>query len=177
VDLSQGIDGYLARRSRNFRRSIDRAMAAVRRAGLVLETVTGAPADATSLFERLMSVERRSWKGQDGVGLALPEMEAFYRRMVARLCRRGGLVLTFARNDERDVGYILGALFDGSYRGLQFSYDDDLAAIGLGNALQRHTMEAVASTGITFYDLGAEVDYKYRWCDHVSETVTLVVRR
>ncbi len=182
IDLEGGVDGFLARRSRNFRRAALRARARAEAEGIRFESIltAGQPRDdGPALFARMMAVERASWKGGEGVGLAIPDMEAFYEAMVPRLAARGRLALTFARatDNDRDVGYILGAVFAGAYRGLQFSYDDAYAALGLGNVLQLHTMDWAAQQGLGLYDLGAEVEYKLRWSDRVIESLTIVVRR
>jgi hypothetical protein len=177
VDLADGVDAYLGRRSPKFRRGVLRARDRAAQAGITFETGSGGVADAQALFARVMAVEHCSWKGREGVGLAVPQMEAFYRVMLERLVRRGRLALTFARHQGQDVGYVLGARFAGTYRGLQFSYDQDHAALGLGNALQLDMMERLERQGIGLYDLGAEVEYKRRWCDRLVETSTFVLRR
>ena len=49
----------------------------------------------------------------------------FYQRALPRLAARGALRLSFARDGERDVGYVLGGVLGDTYRGLQLSYDAD----------------------------------------------------
>jgi CelD/BcsL family acetyltransferase involved in cellulose biosynthesis len=83
----------------------------------------------------------------------------------------------FATLGGRDVGYILGAVFEGEYRGLQFSYDDDHARLGLGGLLQFHQVTALCAEGVARYDLGTEMDYKRRWAEEVMETEMLVLVR
>jgi CelD/BcsL family acetyltransferase involved in cellulose biosynthesis len=104
-------------------------------------------------------------------------MQLFYARMLPRLCALGQQRTMFARHAGRDVGYILGAVLDGEYRGLQFSYDDDLARLGLGGLLQYQQIAALCDEGVLRYDLGTEMDYKRRWAEATLETEMLVLVR
>ena len=104
-------------------------------------------------------------------------MRAFYGAMLPRLCALGQQRTIFARLADRDVGYILGAVMVGEYRGLQFSYDADLAEFGVGGLLQYHQVTELCAEGIARYDLGTEMDYKRRWAEEIMETEMLVLVR
>ena len=134
-------------------------------------------AEADALYDRIQAVEARSWKAREGVGISAGPMRAFYGAMLPRLCALGQQRTLFARAEDRDIGYILGAVFEGEYRGLQFSYDDDWRALGLGSLLQYHQIVALCDEGIGRYDLGTEMDYKRRWAEEVMETEMLVLVR
>jgi CelD/BcsL family acetyltransferase involved in cellulose biosynthesis len=97
--------------------------------------------------------------------------------MLPRLCAKGQQRTVFARAEGRDVGYIFGAVFEGEYRGLQFSYDDDHAELGIGGLLQMHQIIELCAEGVARYDLGTEMDYKRRWAEDVMETEMLVLVR
>ena len=71
----------------------------------------------------------------------------------------------------------IGAVFEGEYRGLQFSYDDDHARLGLGSLLQLHQVTELCAEGVLRYDLGTEMDYKRRWAEEIMETEMLVLVR
>jgi CelD/BcsL family acetyltransferase involved in cellulose biosynthesis len=105
-------------------------------------------------------------------------MRGFYARMIPKLAARGALRLLFARQGERDVGYILGGVLAGCYRGLQFSYDVELEPLGVGNAMQLEQLTALCAEGVTLYDLGSEVPYKSRWGEeHLVTQMVIVTRR
>jgi hypothetical protein len=177
ASLDGGLDGFLARRSRDLRKSLRKGLRAAADQGVTFEAVRVSEPEAGALYERILDIERTSWKARDGVGIAAGPMRAFYGHMLPRLCARGQQRTIFARCDGRDVGYILGAVFEGEYRGLQFSYDDAFARLGLGGLLQHAQVAALCEEGVARYDLGTEMDYKRRWAEDVMETEMLVLVR
>jgi hypothetical protein len=177
ASLDGGLDGFLGRRSRELRKTIRKSIAAAANAGIELESVRATRDEASALYDRIQAVEARSWKSDEGVGISQGPMRAFYGEMLPRLCEHRQQRTLFARVGERDVGYVLGAVFEGEYRGLQFSYDDELSRIGIGSLLQYHQVAALCDEGIGRYDLGTEMDYKRRWAEDIMETEMLVLVR
>jgi len=177
ASLDGGIDGFLSRRPRELRKSLRKTLRAAAALQVTFESVRVGPDDAAALYERIQQVEATSWKAREGVGISTGSMRAFYGHMLPRLCLLGQQRTMFARVDDRDIGYILGAVFEGEYRGLQFSYDDDHTALGLGGLLQYHQIVELCGEGIGRYDLGTEMDYKRRWAEDVMETEMLVLVR
>ena len=177
ASLDGGVDGFLARRSRELRKSLRKSLRAADDAGLTFESVRATRGEARALYERIQAVETRSWKSQEGVGISAGPMRAFYAAMLPRLCALGQQRTIFARQHGRDVGYILGAVMGGEYRGLQFSYDDELSRLGIGGLLQYHQVVELCDEGVARYDLGTEMDYKRRWAEDIMETEMLVLVR
>lgn len=177
ASLEGGVDGFLGRRSKNFRRALARAERRALAAGLTfVEADPGEDADA--LYRRIQAIERRSWKGQAGVGIEAGGMRDFYRLMLRRLMARGGHRVLFGRIGERDVAYVLGGLWGDGYRGLQFSFDDDYAELSLGNVCQLEQIRRLASEGVRTYDLGTSgLDYKARWAETEVGTVAVLILR
>lgn len=185
ASLEGGLDGFLSRRSRELRKSIRKSARAAELAGVTFESVRvpvplashEVEAQAGALYDRIQAVETSSWKSRDGVGIAQGPMRAFYAAMLPRLCALGQQRTIFARLGDRDVGYILGAVMGGEYRGLQFSFDDDLRPLGLGGLLQYQQVVELCEGGVGRYDLGTEMDYKRRWAEETMETEMLVLVR
>ena len=178
ASLEGGVDGFLSRRSRELRKSLRKSLRAATEAGITFESVRCTdPAAAAALYDRIQAVEAHSWKSRDGVGISAGPMRAFYGEMLPRLCATQQQRTLFARAADHDVGYILGAVFEGEYRGLQFSYDDDHAQLGLGGLLQYQQVIELCADGVTRYDLGTEMDYKRRWAEEIMETEMLVLVR
>lgn len=189
ADLSVGAEAFLGRRSKNFRRNLLRAQKRAALRGIVIEPTCQAdqvrrdPASVEALVpqwhERIIAIESRSWKGQDGVGINQGSFGAFYQLMMPRLARSGVLRLAFLRDSRagnRDIGYVLGALFGKTYRGLQFSFDADYADLSLGNLGQWQQIQWLCDEGALEYDLGTDMSYKTRWADSSFTTETILCR-
>jgi hypothetical protein len=172
-DLSRGVDEYLKRRSSGFRANLRKADRRADRRGIRFEVAD--EDDAESTFDRILAVEKRSWKGLRYVGIDREPMCSFYRDMNRRLVESGLRRLIFARHEGDDVAYIFGALFGDTYRGLQFSFDQRYASLSLGNLCQLAEIRRLVAQGIPRYDLGTEVQYKKRWGDEVFATMSLVL--
>lgn len=178
ASLDGGIDGYLSRRSRELRKSIRKSVRAATEAGIVFESIrVHDAAAATALYDRIQAIEVSSWKSRDGVGISTGPMRAFYELMLPRLAATGQQRTIIARRGERDLGYVLGAVWKGEYRGLQFSYDEEFAALGIGSLLQYHQLLELCEDGVGRYDLGTEMDYKRRWAEETMQTEMLVIVR
>lgn len=172
ASLEGGVAGFLSRRSSKMRRELARAHRRAEAAGLTVESASG-----PGLLDRMVEVEKRSWKGFRGEGLMIPPMFAFYRGIVARLTPRGAVRAHFLRHRGEDVGYILGGVRDNAYRGFQFSFDERFSALSPGNLLQLAQIEALCAEGVTLYDLGVDMGYKRRWGEIALETMTVLVMR
>lgn len=176
ASLDGGVDGFLGRRSRNFRKAMRASQRDAAAAGITFEHARVADAaGAAALYQRILAVEVRSWKGRDGVGIHQGPMNQFYAAMLPRLAAHGRQRTVFARHRDRDVAYCLGAVFDGEYRGLQFSFDADYARFSLGGLCQLTQIAELAEEGTRRYDLGQEMEYKRRWAEDVFETAMLVL--
>jgi hypothetical protein len=172
ASLTDGLDAYLARRSPKLRSNLRRA---ARRAESVSVSFEAGEGSVEALFSRMLDVEERSWKGALRSGLLMPDMERFYRMIAERMARQGRLRVLFARCGGEDVGYILGGVRDGIYRGFQFSFDQRLGELSLGSLMQRAQIAALCEEGIETYDLGMDVRYKRRWADRARDTLTVAV--
>ncbi len=192
--LDGGMDTYLDRRSARFRRNARQAANRAQSAGIRFEWVQGGGA---AVVQRAIAVEQASWKGRTGSGLADPAFAGFYLDLADNLdtvnhssnnlssnnlssdvsdVSEGRLRAGFAVAGRQDVGYILGAVRRGRYRGLQLAYSSHFPALSLGNLLQLGQMERLVTEGVTRYDLGMDMPYKVSWSDELFVTETLALR-
>ena len=170
------LEGYLARRSAKLRASLRRAARRVRSAGIEFQLLAPEPGSADAVYARVLAVEGRSWKAATGNGVDRGPMREFYARMFPRLAARGALRVLFARRDGEDVGYLSGGLAGAHFRGLQFSFDERLRALGLGNVLQLEMIARLCAEGVRAYDLGGQSAYKARFGEREVATLALVAR-
>ncbi len=177
ASLHGGLDGFMARRSPQFRRNLGKNVRRAAAAGITFAAVAITPENAAGLFERILACEKHSWKGRDGVGMSVESMRDFYAAMLPLLARTGAGRLMFAGLEGRDIAYVLGARIGDEYRGLQFSYHDEYANLSLGSLCQYHQIVALIAEGVTLYDLGSEMEYKQRWAEAAFVTQIHVVIR
>lgn len=170
IDLADGVEGWLARRSRKFRRTL----AAAEKTCAELEIVDASREAPAELYERILAIQRRTYKWAEGTDIfQIPAYAAFYRALLDRFAAGGGLRLLFAHRDGEDLAHIFGAVSGATYRGLQMSYVDDARDLGLGNFLQLENLRRCEAENITRYDLGMVSPYKERWADRRDERVTV----
>ena len=178
ASLEDGWEGFLSRRSSNFRRNLRRSERMAHNTGLVFEPYSGplSPEAMLHLYERMLSVEARSWKGRSGQGINDGAMESFYRHMLPDLARAGRMRAVIARDPQgHDVAYVFGAVFGGTFRGLQVSFDDAYRQMSLGNVMQAQVIRLLCEQGVERYDLGSDLPYKTRWAEPGLSTLTLAV--
>jgi len=165
IDLDEGLEGWLGRRSPKFRRTLRDS----EKSGEI-EIVEAGGEPAADLFARILAVQARTYKWREGTDILIaPEYAAFYRSLLTALRAGGELRLLFARRGDEDVAYIFGGVAGDTYRGLQMSYIEELRPLGLGNRLQLENLRRCEAGGIARYDLGMHSAYKERWADRREE--------
>lgn len=172
ADISGGIDIWLGQRSSKFRANIRRILRKSKNVNIEAVYIQGKEVEVESLYQRILNVEGKSWKGKAGTGILDGAMRVFYEKMLPRLARRGALRIVFLRKDEEDIAYVFGGLLGNTYRGLQMSYDNQFREYGLGNLIQYKMIENLCEEGIEVYDLGSEVEYKSSWASDRLITTT-----
>ena len=174
ADIRDSLDAFLSRRSAKMRHNLRRGARRASEMGLEYEYLPNVEErEVERIYERILRIEERSWKGRSGTGILDGGMNTFYRLMLPRLARRQALRVLFGTLNGRDISFVFGGLFDNTYRGLQVSFDDEYREWALGNLMQMGMIERLASEGIERYDLGSELEYKSRWAEDVHVTTTL----
>lgn len=173
IDLGAGgLDGWLARRTRNFRRSVSRASLPTS-----VEVVDGQGVSPEESFERILRVQERSYKARDGDDIfTIPMYRDFYSSLLRDLHASGELRLSFAVRNGEDLAYHFGFTRGVHYRGFQMSFVEEARPLGLGTALQMLHLHRAEEEGVTRYDLGMLAPYKERWCDRIDRTVLAILQ-
>ena len=175
VDLSGGVEAFLARRSRGFRSGLRADRRRVHGAGIAFDYE--APADPASALRRILELEARGWKEAAAQGIfQSPRPRRFYGDLFARAAAAGRLRTIFAQREGVDVAYAVGGLAGTTYRGYQMTYAQEHARLGIGNVTQLEMMERLAAEGVVrLFDLGMEVEYKRRWEDRRLRFSTVLI--
>jgi len=178
TSLANGFDGWLGQRSAGFRANLRRALRFADREGVTFERLDASPGvDPQALYARVLAIEAQSWKGMSESGFTSGSMHTFYEHTFSRIVPDGSFRGLVARIAGKDVGFVFGGVFSGTYRGLQMSFAEEHRRLELGNVMQAQMIAALAEEGVDVYDLGTEIAYKARWAEAGISTVTLVVLR
>lgn len=181
ASLEGGADGWLARRSAAARASLKKSLRRAANLGVEFERARPGPEDAESVYERIIAVEEKSWKGIGGCGMTESPSREFYLEMIKLLAKEGRGLVVFARLAGVDVGFMFGGILGPFYRGQQFSYCQEHARLSLGNLLQWQTIHWLAELGIRRYDMGPAIGermaYKARWAEASQDFSTWVLRK
>ena len=170
ASLEGGMDGYLSRRSGNFRSKMKKARRRALEQGIRFERLVPAGVEeADRIYARMTAVEEKSWKGKGHCGMTEPPSLEFYQVMMRRLSLNGGARVMFAMQGEKDIGFIFGGMAGTFYRGQQFSYDDDWKRFSIGDLLQLEQIAWLCEEGALRYDMGMSdhpaMAYKTHWAE------------
>jgi hypothetical protein len=167
ASLAGGIDGWLSRRSSNFRRNLKRARLRAQSEGIVFERAQPSSlAEADQVYERMLGVERKSWKGPVRKGLL--QLSTFYRMVLRAYAERNCARVVIARHGSDDVGFCFGGASGGHYRGQQTSYRDDMSGLSIGTLMHFETARWLAEEGAQVQHFGPiqrMMSYKYSLCE------------
>jgi len=175
VDLSEGAEAFLERRSSKFRSNVRSSVRKAQKRGVSFDWFDQI-CDAEELFQRILAVEQMTWKHNQGGSIFLVERyHRFYKTLIQRMAKKGDLRALLLRMDGQDVAYIVGGVLGQVYRGFQLGYNDEYARLGLGHVAQWEMIRRLAQEGIHTYDLGMVMDYKRRWSDKILKLENIVV--
>ena len=170
ASLRGGVDGFLSRRSANFRSKLKKSRKRAAAEGICFEHVLPtSPEDASRLYARMLAVEEKSWKGIHACGMAEPPAREFYAAMMRGLSQSAEARVVMATHEGKDVGFIFGGMAGNIYRGQQFSYDDAWKEFSIGNIMQFEQIRRLCEEKAVRYDMGPLVgrgmDYKAHWTE------------
>ena len=180
ASLEGGLEGWLSRRRPSLRRNLRASDRRRKEAGLTYRRVEPSSLDpGENLYEKILDVEARSWKGSKGQGVDQEPMRSFYAGLLLRLERSDALRAVLVEREGKPMGYLFGASVGGHFRGLQFSYDQQWRSVGLGNLMQLEMITWLSEDRTVSYDLGGQSAYKLRWAEAIrsSENILLIPKR
>jgi CelD/BcsL family acetyltransferase involved in cellulose biosynthesis len=170
ASLNGGLDGFLSRRSANFRSKLKKACKRASAKGVYFERILPVtPEDAAATYARMIAVEETSWKGIHACGMAEPPAKALYGAMISRLSQYADARVIMARYEDEDIGFISGGMAGNIYRGQQFSYNDAWKEFSIGNIMQFEQLKWLCEEKAVRYDMGPldnqGMGYKAHWTE------------
>lgn len=176
ASLAGGVDGWLSRRSANTRANMRKSLRRAANLGLVFERVKPDLHNFRTIYDRILAVESKSWKGRDHCGMLESPSCELYGAMLEMLAQIRSALIIFAIFEGEDVGFIFGGLHGPFYRGQQFSFSESFRNYSIGNMLQYEKILWLSELGCLRYDMGPangpRMEYKRRWTEERQEFQT-----
>lgn len=173
-------DGYLATRSKSFRKRVRYLERSLERDHDVAVRQTAAAAELGADLETFMRLHDLRWQERGGSSIAAPAARAFLADFAAAALDRGWLRLRFLEVDTEPVAALLGWRVGGRYAFYQGGFDPAWARQSVGLLLVALTLRDAISEGASEFDfLLGEEPYKWRFADdsRAVHTVALVPAR
>jgi len=182
ASLQGGLDGFLSRRSANHRAKLRKASRRAAEHGISFtRCCPTTEEEANAVYERMLAVERVSWKGLGQCGMAESPARDFYADMMRCLVPERRARIIFARHEEQDIGFIFGGMAGRIYRGQQFSYNAAWKDWSIGNLMQLEKVTWLCEEGAERYDMGPIVgqrmEYKSHWTEEKREIQTWLLQK
>lgn len=154
VEADGGWSEYVATRPKKLRREMRRKRRNFeRQPGATWRVVRRLP-DVRDAMERVMEIERASWKEQEGTSLTSERgSERFYRSLAGRLAARGELRIDLLELEGRPIAHLLGARLGDVVFGLKTSYAMDVAGLSPGAVLFGYALEDCLTSGVRVVEL------------------------
>lgn len=169
----QGLDwdGFLAAKSRNFRKGLWRLMRRLREVGdvrLRFSDEEHLEAD----MDRFLSLHDQRWRRESA--FLNPRSRRFHSHFARSSLQRGWLRLGNLELDGRTIASTYGWRLGGRFSEFQRGYDTSLAKFGPGKLVMGEMMRALNEEGAAIYDqlVGSE-DYKLQTADGVRVVETV----
>ncbi|MCB1615162.1 MAG: GNAT family N-acetyltransferase [Pseudomonadales bacterium] len=173
ASLDGGLEGWLSRRSRCFRKALRKAQLCAKEQGITFERLKPENCvEVSQLYGRMLDVETRSWKGPLKTGLF--SLTRFYRELLGFYAERGAARVVMAVKDGIDIGFCFGGESHGIYRGQQTSFDERFKSLSIGTQMHAETAAWLSELGATIQHFGPLQDvthYKTNLCEVSLESV------
>ncbi len=144
VSLEQPFDDYMAQRSKNLRRSVQKDLAQLERMGQVELRLLDHlhPDEVEEALQRAFVLEDSGWKGAGGTSVLKNEgIFDFYLRQAGYFADCGALRVAFLECGDRAIAFELGWIGKGVYHSFKVGYDEDYRKFGPGHLLRYRLIE------------------------------------
>jgi len=179
IQLQGGWQAFLAAKPQKFRKNLKAAGRKLEEQGKLVYTVYDTLPEVAEQLEVYKTIEARSWKSAEGVGVSRnEEYFAFYQEMVRELGRTQSFVIRMLTLDGKPIAGTFGLVHDGTYYSLQIAHDRDYDKCSPGTYLEAREIEQCFDAGLREYEfLGGFLNNKSRWTTTFRHTTQLHVYR
>jgi CelD/BcsL family acetyltransferase involved in cellulose biosynthesis len=132
--------------------------------------------DLEALLQEFATLERISWKGQEGVGLFAPECMGWHSTLIRRMVERGHCEMRWITLSGEVISYRIGFVWDGVYYDFNTAYRPDVGKLSPSGVILLQLVEHLANTGVKKIDFCRGVQrYKLEWATGLRENRLLKI--
>jgi CelD/BcsL family acetyltransferase involved in cellulose biosynthesis len=153
VRLDGSWEAYLRSRSSHVRREWRRKRKRFETAGRTELVTATSVEDCDRVFNDVVDVERRSWKGREGLSLASDDRDRrLHYEAARRAAARGCLRLSVLYLDSLPVAHFLGIVWRRQLLGLRTAFDERLTSLSPGLIVVLHALEGAFAARLDLVD-------------------------
>jgi CelD/BcsL family acetyltransferase involved in cellulose biosynthesis len=172
VDISSSWDEFLKSRPSKVSHEWRRKMRKLGREGSVEVKRMTPGSSPRDLIDAFVEIESRSWKEETGTSISARGVEEFYYELAESLTRAGAFRPFWIELDGRMIGFLLGAVYGGTYYALKTSFDEAFGKLSPGVTLFDHAIGDAFSEGLDRFDFtGRRARWKDEWATGHTEHV------
>jgi CelD/BcsL family acetyltransferase involved in cellulose biosynthesis len=136
-----------------------------------LEILSPNVAEVDPLFDRIMAVEARSWKGREGTALLQDDKQAaFFLSFGRKMAAKGLLRLCFLTVAGQDAAMSFATVWDNRFWAIKVGYDESFAPVSPGEALLVQLIRHSAEQDYTSFEFcGKDAPWTRAWAEHSLE--------
>ena len=177
VDVAPSWEEYAASRPRRVTHEWERKLRKAEREARFTFHRLEPGADLGALVERLVGVDARSWREEEGTSIGSRGVRGFYDDATAALAGERGLRPFWLEADGRTVAFLYGAVFDGVYYALKTAFDEEFSKMSPGVVLFHGAIRDAFDTGLRRFDfVGETARWKEEWATGRREHAWVALR-
>ncbi|WP_137700411.1 GNAT family N-acetyltransferase [Marimonas lutisalis] len=142
---------------------------------VALEILTPSETEMEPIFDRIVAVEAKSWKGRAGTALLHDEKQAaFFRSFGRKMAAKGRLRLCFLTIGGQDAAMTFATVWDNRFWAIKVGYDENFAPISPGEALLVELIRYSAENDYSSFEFcGKDAPWTRAWAEDATEIEAL----
>jgi CelD/BcsL family acetyltransferase involved in cellulose biosynthesis len=172
--LPQSWHDFIAQRSKNFRRTINKKQKKLDNDGYFTKDRFKNPCP-THLFDTVFQLSTKSWQGQERLSVASSVQGRNFYRFLCTSKNEFHIDLIVLSFNNQCVAYLLGLLQNSSYHAFDTAFDSTYSQYSPGFLVHIYALMNLIEEEVTEFNFGYEHSYKERFQPQISESFDILV--
>jgi predicted N-acyltransferase len=164
LHFTESWDAYFQKLSKRFRKDLRSSEKELKEVGEIECKEYRSADESTKAFDRIMAIEKESWKWNKGIAINSVVYKDFYRTMVETAAAKNWLRLWILMINEKPIAYDLCVDFNGSVEALKKGYVESYRRLYPGGVLEWKMLEQFSKDGVHSVNFQwGDVAHKSSW--------------